>query len=296
MNKGEVLEMSNKQVKLKKVQQEECLYHYTKSNGVNGIIHNNCFWATKSDFLNDPKEFNHIHNIITSICEETISNLEWREMFLKDVIEEQALISGGKKDYFVLSFSQRRDSITMWSEFGNRTGYNIGFQSGLIIERIEEYNQIDYHGFVIYDPDEQKKIVKRIMNSYLAEEMDMSFNEILKLGSRDRKNSIYRKACQKFQRMTAVYAMFFKNEAFQEEQEYRFVFKKQKDTEVLFREKDGFMIPYIKIQLSGKALPVQEIVVAPQNHIDLAQKGMEYMMLEEGYKVKVVLSNIKLRY
>ena len=40
------------------------LYHYTKSNGINGIMQTNCFWATKSDFLNDPKEFSYIENII----------------------------------------------------------------------------------------------------------------------------------------------------------------------------------------------------------------------------------------
>ena len=92
------------------------------------------------------------------------------------------------------------------------------------------------------------------------------------------------------------YAMFFKNTAFKEEQEYRFVFKKRKETQVLYREKDGFLIPYIQIQLSEKRLPVKEIMVAPQNHIDLAQKGMEYMMAEKGYSVTVELSNIKLRY
>lgn len=288
--------MPNKQVRLKQVEGSEILYHYTKSNGVNGIIHNNSFWATKSDFLNDPNEFNHIYNIITSICDEVISNKNWKKMFLDDVLEEQAITSGGNKDYFVLSFSNRRDSITMWSEFGSRTGYNIGFKSKQIIERILEDNKIDYHGFVIYNSEEQKRIVKRILSSGLSEEMNMTFSEILELGARDRNDEIYKKACRKFQKMTAVYAMFFKNEAFREEQEYRFVFKKQRDTEVLFREKDGFMIPYIKIQLSKEPLPVKEIVVAPQNHIDLAKKGMEYMMLQKGYEVEVSLSNIKLRY
>ncbi|MDD3370141.1 MAG: hypothetical protein PHP50_14890 [Lachnospiraceae bacterium] len=124
----------------------------------------------------------------------------------------------------------------------------------------------------------------------------MSFSDIMEAGSRDRKNEHYKKACKMFQKMTAVYAMFFKNEAFRVEQEYRFIFKKRKETEVLFREKDGFMIPYIKIQLSDELLPVKEIVVAPQNYIDLAKKGMEYMMEEKGYDVDISLSNIKLRY
>lgn len=288
--------MPSKQVRLQHISGIESLYHYTKSNGINGIIHTNCFWATKSDFLNDPKEFSYIQNIISSTCEELIVDEGLRNMFLEDVLEESEIISGGNKDYFVLSFSMCRDSITMWSEFGNRTGYNIGLNSKEIITRIGENNTIDYHGSVIYNPAEQERMVKRIITIGIPEEMNLSFNKILEMGAADRNNSIYKRACKKFQKMTAVYAMFFKNEAFREEQEYRFIFKKEKDTEVLFREKDGFMIPYIQIQLSKALLPIIEIVVAPQNHIDLAKKGMEYMMAEKGYEVKVSLSNIKLRY
>ncbi len=45
-----------------------------------------------------------------------------------------------------------------------------------------------------------------------------------------------------------------------------------------------------------KLLPIKEIVVAPKNHIDLAKKGMEYMLAEKGYDAQVSLSNINLRY
>ena len=69
-------------------------------------------------------------------------------MFLKDVLEEKVFLDGGRnKEYFILSFSKCRDSITMWSEFGNKTGYNIGFDGKKIIKRIEEDNIIEYHGF-----------------------------------------------------------------------------------------------------------------------------------------------------
>ena len=63
-----------------------------------------------------------------------------------------------------------------------------------------------------------------------------------------------------------------------------------------FRAKDGFMLPYIEIPLSEKNLPVEEIVIAPQNHIDLAKSGMEYMLHTKGYRAGVSLSSIKLRY
>lgn len=285
--------MSGRQVKLEQAEKGSILYHYTKSNGINGIVNHNCFWATKSDFLNDPDEFSHIYGIIDEVCGENIKELVLKEIFLKDSIYAER---DKEQEYFVLSFSKCRDSITMWSEFGNKTGYNIGFRSDDIIARIEEAAEIAYHGLVVYDKKKQKQLIRKSICNYLPNLFHMSLDELLEARKGSREDNNYLKACRKFQRTVDVYAMFFKNGGFAEEQEYRFVFKKQKDTKVYFRAKDGFMLPYIEIPLSEKILPVEEIMIAPQNHIDLAKKGVEYMLRTKGYKAEVFLSNIKLRY
>lgn len=285
--------MSGRQVKLEHAEKGSILYHYTKSNGINGIINYNCFWATKSDFLNDPNEFSHIQGIIEDVCRENIKNPALREQFLKDSIYA---VREKNREYFVLSFSKCRDSITMWSEFGNKTGYNIGFRSNEIIARIEEAAEIAYHGLVVYDTRQQKQLIRRIICASLPHLLHMPLDAILDAGSRDPRDGNYLKACRKFQKTAEVYAMFFKHEGFAQEQEYRFIFKKQKDTTVYFRPKDGFMLPYIEIPLSERNLPIEEIMVAPQSHIDLAKNGMEYMLQTKGYDADVSLSNIKLRY
>lgn len=285
--------MSGRQVKLERAEKGSILYHYTKSNGINGIINHNCFWATKSDFLNDPNEFSHIQGIIDEVCRENIKDASLKEMFLTDSIYAE---KEKKREYFVLSFSKCQDSITMWSEFGNKTGYNIGFKSDEIIARIEEAAEIAYHGLVVYDTKKQKQLIRRNLLGYLPGLVKMPLDKLLETGSNNRQDGSYLKACRKFQKTAEVYAMFFKNEGFSEEQEYRFIFKKQKDTVVYFRAKDGFMLPYIEIPLSERNLPIEEIMVAPQNHIDLAKSGMEYMLYTKGYQANVSLSNIKLRY
>lgn len=243
--------------------------------------------------MNDPTEFSHIYGIIEDVCRESIKDAELREMFLKD-----SIYAGREKnrEYFVLSFSKCRDSITLWSEFANKTGYNIGFRSDGIIARIEEAAEIAYHGLVVYDGKKQKQLIRKNICNYLPNLLRIPLEQILEAGRADRQDATYVKACRKFQRTADVYAMFFKYGGFAEEQEYRFVFKKQKDTRVYFRAKDGFMLPYIEIPLSEKNLPVEEIVIAPQNHIDLAKSGMEYMLHTKGYRAEVSLSSIKLRY
>lgn len=140
------------------------------------------------------------------------------------MLEEAVFLAGGKnKEYFVLSFSNCRDSITMWSEFGSKTGYNIGLDSEKIVQRIGEANVIDYHGFVIYDPELQKRLIRKIISDYLPEIFQTPFERILEAGEKNPEDPVYRKACRKFQKIAAVYAMFFKHEAFKEEQESRFI-------------------------------------------------------------------------
>ena len=161
-------------------------------------------------------------------------------------------------------------------------------------ERYGSFEKAGFHDGYFDEMEEQKKIVRRILNEGIPNEMQLSFSEIIEAGAKNRDCEEYKKACRKFQKITAIYAMFFKNSAFREEQEYRFIFKKKGTG--LYREKDGFLIPYVQIQLTDKLLPIKEIVVAPKNHIDLAKKGMEYMIAEKGYDAQVSLSNINLRY
>lgn len=143
------------------------------------------FGQPKAIFLNDPKEFSYIETIIREVCCELIEEKSLCDMFLEDVLEENILCGGGRsKEYFVLSFSNCRDSITMWSEFGNETGYNIGFDSKRLIARIEENNTIEYHGLVLYEMEEQKKIVRRILNEGIPNEMQLSFSEIIEAGAK----------------------------------------------------------------------------------------------------------------
>ena len=69
-------------------------------------------------------------------------------------------------------------------------------------------------------------------------------------------------------------------------------------SQVLFREKDGFLLPYISVRIASELeeVPLKSITVAPKNHIDLAKNGMMLYLQSLGYEVPVRLSGIKLRY
>ena len=84
---------------------------------------------------------------------------------------------------------------------------------------------------------------------------------------------------------------------FTAENEYCIVFQNPDRDRIRFREKDGFLLPYIEIELSGQGkLPVDHITVAPKSHVDLARKGMMQYLDQLGYQIPVELSRLKLRY
>lgn len=289
---------TKKLIHLEKIRENQKLYHYTKCSGVQGIIREKTFFATDSSFLNDSNEFDYIWTVIESILDE-MSNAAWRDE-LKRVfaVDEESDNYRKSKEYYVLSFSTCADSITLWAEFGDSTGYNIGLSSKNIINCISRENMLVYDGFVIYDFDEQKRILRELLVRIIPGELSSTFEDIMREGKKT--PVLFEKFCVTFRKAVSIYAMFFKQEEFKEEHEYRFVFKSDKKKEVFFREKDGFLLPYLKISVNGDGkngkLPIESVMVAPKNHIDLAQKGMQQYMSYNGYEVPVTLSNIKLRY
>ena len=96
--------------------------------------------------------------------------------------------------------------------------------------------------------------------------------------------------------MIPIYSLFFKQEEFAAEREYRMVFVESDPEKIEFRAKDGFLMPYIKIDVEGEKSFIKKITVAPKNHVDLAKAGMELFTKHYGYDVEVKLSNIHLRY
>lgn len=286
------------------------LYHYTKCHGAQGIITQRSIRATRSDFLNDTNEIYYILTVVQDVIG-TIKEPKWRELLTRNILESTGQIRRNK--YYVAAFSIDPDSITLWAEFGDTTGYNVGFDSSELVPAIEHNQPVSYHGYVIYSQKKQKMILEELLFQRIPEQLESDFqttmanaviqDEQIKDKQLDKQDEIYkdscfRHLCQMFQKAVGVYALFFKQEEFAAEKEYRFVFKHKNNTQVQFREKDGFMMPYIMIALGDqdKQLPIQSMTVAPKNHIDLAREGMELYLQHHGYDVKVKLSRIKLRY
>lgn len=285
--------MPNKHILLKRIQPEENLYHYTKCRGVQGILKDKAFFATKSDFLNDTNEMRYTLALTRDVLTEfpILEEHSFLRQQLSLTTEEMK-----RQCYYVLSFSVEADSITLWSEFGNNTGYNLEFKSGELLDMISRTKKISYHGLLIYSRETQRKIIHDLLTKDIPQNLGCSFDDIMKNAAGNGGDEAFRKYCKQFKKAMSIYAVFFKQEEFAAEKEYRVVLKETSDSEVHYREKDGFLLPYIRVNLRKAHDAVNRITVAPQNHVDLAKEGMQMYARQLGYSAEVCLSKINLRY
>lgn len=288
-----VRNMPKQHLKLKQIKPNQAIYHYTKSNGVQGILGDMAFYATKSDFLNDTKEMYYTLYVVDQVIKE-IKDLKMRKL-LKNKLDQHLDILE-KQWFFITSFSDDPDSITLWAEFGDKTGYNLEFNSTELLERIRDNRRIVHHGYLIYSWEEQKAIIRDLLFEKAPQRIGMPFKQIMYCAENDVDAICFNSFCKEFLEVISIYSLFFKQEEFAAEREYRMVFIESDPEKIEFRAKDGFLMPYIKIDVKGEKSFIKKITVAPKNHVDLAKAGMELFSQHYGYDVEVMLSKIHLRY
>ncbi len=285
--------MANQYIHLRQMDDRGVLYHYTKSNGVQGILKDRAFYATKSNFLNDINEMVYTLKVVDAVLEE-IPKKRWRHMLRECLLACSYLIE--RQSFFVTSFSVDPDSITLWSEFGDKTGYNLEFNGKELIRQIEEKRKVVYHGYLIYSKKKQKSIVRTLLFDQIPRRFGLSLADLMEGAESGQKSEMFHKFCRVFIKTISIYSLFFKQEEFAVEQEYRMVFKERDPKAIFLREKDGFLLPYILVDIGKEKKFIKKITVAPKNHVDLARAGMEFFTRHYGYEVEVCLSKIHLRY
>lgn len=290
------------------------LYHYTMADGVRGIIENREFMATKSDFLNDKLEFQYAVEVMERLTEKYIVNEALRERFftaLKHEIDQLGIIAPScttdcahemdALSFYVVSFSKLQNNALLWAEFTDFCGYCLEFDYEKLVEGFQY--PVFWHGTVIYDEEEQM--------AGLLETLLYFIHHLVEEGAEDladffeEKTNPSEESLEKLADMMAVacsvYAMFFKKNFFEGEEEYRFVFSPLHENETSapqFRLRDQIFLPYIMVeyQRGEHPVPVESVMVGAKNNSDIAVRGMRYFLRAQGMEVPVLLSDIPLRY
>lgn len=292
------------------------VYHYTSPEGFKGIIENKVLFATDMLYLNDVSESIYSMNLLENM-------LKTKQNPIKDaklIQELEKRIEIFKKDRFrnnttyAISFTLDEDSLHMWSYYTKGysvQGYNIGFHSAELLRGFSKNetqlpgeiklskNQTNsceiIQGKIEYDTNRQKKIIRSILDTF-----DRAIANY-KITTTD-----YGVIARYIILKVFYNGLFFKDEHFKEEQEFRIVFipmfKKNfksitYNINYLFekyRIKDGIMIPYKECKFDKAC--IKEVYCAPGSEEGRTDAGIFRMLRKDILKPIIKFSEIPLRY
>lgn len=288
------------------VLEEGIVYHYTSLQAIFGIVGNKEFWVTKSDYLNDYDELSYTVRLFREvlISSDVFVDIDLKERILKSfnkyIEQDKDDVDGG---YYILSFSRIEDNLTLWAEFSDSMGYNIGFDIVSLTDSISESQRIIWQGEVIYNREEQIELLNRaIINCAKLRLNEFGVKAVNQLNNELSDQQIDLIGIDMFV-ACSVYAMFFKNSLFAAEKEYRIVIAgihqktdKFKEDKLYYRDKNGTSIPYIIINHDPLA-SVKSIMIGPKNTSDNSVNGIKlYCTHHSMNNVQVKKSDITLRY
>jgi Protein of unknown function (DUF2971) len=190
----------------------------------------------------------------------------------------------------VASFSEVGDALSQWRGYcPNGAGYSLGFVTQDLV------GEAARQGFslarCLYDEASQREAIMRVLEEVRH---SVQWAQALERGTRF---SYYQVTGVWLDRFMPL-APTIKHRAFHEEQEWRLISARVpfKDSRWCVRAGRSMLIPYLPITLApmGGPLPIQEVVVGPTPHMDLAAIAAGVLL---GRKLELVTrTGLKPRY
>ncbi|BBH20448.1 hypothetical protein Back11_17930 [Paenibacillus baekrokdamisoli] len=282
-------------------------YHYSSLDAIMSIFKHKELWLTKSEYLNDISEIKYARRIAKKVRDQAKINYQDDDLLMKLLEDCNDEIFDKGIDSYILSMSMNADSLPLWSNCSNQDGYCIGFDRSFIsvLDRLTDSAFQNIHGFVIYDPIEQEKI--------LSEEISIAF-DIWKEHGDGKPGNELNYLWNHIIRTFYIYSLFFKDPSFRSEEEYRVVVLMNKKRQygghfinsnevssdhIHFRSKNGAIVPYIKLPIThdDEKIPLKSISIGPRNNLNISAEGLRYYLNYNKYEnCEINKSIIPLRY
>lgn len=294
---------------------DETVCHYFPKSALLSIIKDKKFYFSDTDFLNDYSEMKHIYSVIERIVSQDNTDsaaiklfkevLRFKPMIVDDISFADKTIEDNSKDdgfifnrrNYVFCCSLDNDCLSNWKYYGKGNGYdayNITFKANHYLKYIKsilkfkEYKCLS--GVVIYDDDIKNEII-----SDLIQKID-AFIEASNLDS-----DMMRALETRLFYYIMDISLFFKDSAYKDEKEYRFVLGldnskiKNNALEYDFRFANDILVPYLKIPFDKDMAEL--IGIGPCMNSDLSSKSLFALLQYYNFeKTSVGESSLPLRY
>ena len=163
---------------------DSLLWHYTGTQGLEGIVSKQTIRLSHPGFLNDPSELEYAN----SICDEMLDQLEAQGDIAREFVRGYQPIEKTTFSAHLLlpAFCSERDNLDLWRLYGDDgRGFSLGFRMQELQEVIKRLPEAEvweiYVLRVLYDENEQKAHIDEVLNKFLGE-----FKKIHEVGGKRR--------------------------------------------------------------------------------------------------------------
>lgn len=270
----------------------EFVYHYTTLEGFVGIVQSRSIWLSDYSYLNDKRELTHgVETIREVIAEMSQSKRTTAVTELLQAWDRE--LTAPSHRVCIASFSGEDDSLSQWRAYGSIA---IGI----------EPQHLPIHAYqsnlraVEYNREAQRKLATIYLDHMTqAYDADLSADRLKRIPD----------AYHRSDRLVEL-AAFFKDPAFQTEQEYRLAYIEYPETlralglsspPKRFRVSKSKLLPYVAsdelFPVSGQRRPleIQEVVLGPETDALLERGVREFLASRDMSAVTVRRSTVPYR-
>lgn len=283
------------------------LFHYTTADAAIGIIKNKFLWATDIRFLNDSEEFIYGCKMVKDIADQ-LKKGDIEHDIDNNLIEALSSVAEflvNDEDYFgaayVISLSEKKDSLSQWRAYSSDGGYALGWS----VDKLRKLAKLRGARLVkcIYKEDAQRKFVLRIIrfiSHKLKNVQTYTWQKLLE-------------SCIREYAITFILQRFMprlKHAAFEDEEEWRIVIPS--GAPINFRSGRFGVVPYVEYSIrNDDPVPVAEnifvdhesfympenLTVGPSENQKLAKMGVQKLLKAVSKSnCEIELSNLPYRH
>lgn len=279
------------------------IYHYTSLEGLMGILTSKEVWMTNSNFLNDISELTYFKTLTeeakNSFEKKLLSKYSNEEInknnlfILFNELFDEAVVKRFEDptenfEVYVMSLTENKDSLTLWGNYAKGKGYNICFNTKTLVSEVDKIGAgYVVYGNVIYDRERQLQT----LSDTLVKTFELIINKDFEI------QELKKHLLSYFNSLIISYSIFFKNNSFAPEEEFRIAFTTYDNVDVLFRTNGEVIIPYITMKFEKS--DIKGIVIGPKNNSDIAENGVKTYLKKSNYNLEEILvkkSEVPLRY
>ena len=288
----------------KKPEKDEIVYHYTSISTFTELLKTNTLRASDLRFLNDKTEKTKWFNVFDEASKEVSRKMSnqngsaQKKEFLDKIGEN--IKHYRTTECYIFCLSRLPDDKSQFNDYGDKSkGVSIGFNRGKLMNILFKFNDADedttfvkgmLHGNVEYDEQLlQNELISKIEN--LLEKCEKSGKNIQDFFDCVSNLNDFNKDCRRiFCRCQDA-----KDRRFQSEKEYRIYWMQEsnnRNKKIGLFSRNNRIIPYVDLEFGDEKLPISEIIVGPDNKIEVVENIKEVLLLLGYSNVNVKLSEI----